>query len=127
MPRSGRRSRPIVVDGDPLRWRVGDASMPNEAGWLAQLTVYSLQGGTSRLLVGSHLDSFYTRLYPPDQLMPSWVEVIIRRARDLGWDPNEQGADYRLEVDFGVIIEEFEEEVTAKRMASYRSLKQGDA
>src|ERR1700712_5516170 len=54
MPRSTHRSRPITVDGLSLRWRVNwPPSPPNPEGWMVQVTVFSVDGGSSRLLSGT--------------------------------------------------------------------------
>jgi hypothetical protein len=125
MPRSGRGSRTIVVDGQPLRWRLVDPSPPNDEGWLAQLTVFSLEGGTSRLLAGTRLCPQYD--IHREDFMPRWVEAIIRRARAQGWDPHEPGGDYRLPIDYGEIVQVVEDTLSAKFWENYRAAQQADA
>jgi hypothetical protein len=117
MPRSSRGSRPIVVDGRPLRWRVTEPSPPNSGGWLAQITVFSRVGGTSRLLAGTTQDHPYAP-HMPSRFQPRWVEAIIRRALASGWTPEARAPDFRLPSDYGEIIKELETALFAQFCAS---------
>ncbi len=125
MPRSSKGSRTITIDGQRLRWRVGDPSPPNKEGWLAQLTVFSLVGGTSRLLAGTTLRSPpYAHWGPPyanwdSRFMPRWVEAIIRRARADGWEPFSPGPDHRLAIDYSQVILETDDLLTTESTPRY--------
>lgn len=92
-----------MVAGHRLRWRVVTPSPPNPGGWLAQLTVFSTAGGTSRLLAGTARDHPFAP-HRESRFQPRWVEAIIRRALSLGWSPEARAPDYRLEPDYGDII-----------------------
>ncbi len=120
MPGSSRGSRPLVVDGRQLHWRVTDPSPPNSGGWLAQLTVFSRVGGTSRLLAGTTRDDYPYAPHIESWFKPRWVEAIIRRALASGWTPEARAPDYRLPLDYAEIIEELEAALTAQFWASPR-------
>jgi hypothetical protein len=96
------------VDGYALRWRVSDRpSPPNPEGWVVQLTVFSTDGGSCRLLAGSR--EFESDLpWKLSLFQPHHVEEIVRRALDSGWEPRSRAPDFRLD-EYAPIIRSAEE------------------
>jgi hypothetical protein len=103
LPKKG--SRPIEVDTLPLRYVVS-VSKAGEAGLFPINITVQLATGRGRLLrvyglLTRDLWLDFPELEPADQyptLKPGDVAAVVRLARASGWNPEEIGAPFLLEV-----------------------------
>jgi hypothetical protein len=72
-------------------------------GWHTQVTVFSCEGGSARLIAGAATFSVGWLPYKASEVRPGHVEAIGRYALAAGWDPTKRGPDFQID-DFAPII-----------------------
>jgi hypothetical protein len=88
-PNKKRGFRPIVVDGSPYRWRYGELNAT--ADFEAHLETDAGFRGQRLCVNDGHMNW-------PTVITSAIVSRIIREAINLGWNPNESGDDFLLEL-----------------------------
>jgi hypothetical protein len=101
----GSRARPIIVDNHRLRWRIEWLPTdPVAVGPIMRIVVFSLAGGSPRLLAEQRTEETILHL-KESSITPRHVEGIVRSALQAGWNPESRGADFHLSGFASIMLE----------------------
>ena len=92
-----KKSRRIVVDGRPFRWRLRGFEEPGDNEWYSSSRsrsgIVSVQADCER---PGRVCQFGIHGKNGDSVTPGSIELLIRHAMREGWDPDQKGIPFQV-------------------------------